>query len=124
VDLRGAVKMVFFETAEKITELRKNLESKIHTRFLRTHLNHIEVLPHNASKARGIEKVLETEAFGMESVITVGDNENDLEMIKEAGMGISTGDEFPLLQKESSYHFVNLPGAGIMKLVALLERLQ
>lgn len=124
VNLQDAVKIVFFEQPEKISQLKKSLQSKINAKFLRTHLNHIEVLPTNINKARGIKKILENENFGIEQAIGVGDNENDWEMLQQVGMSISTGQEFPDLQKISDYHFVNLSGAGIMKLVALLERLQ
>lgn len=124
VDLQGVVKIVFFEEAERIDGLRKSLEAKVNTKFLRTHLNHIEILPATISKARAIKKFLEDEDFGMEQVIGVGDNENDLEMVEQVGLGISTGDEYPQLQKISKHHFVNLSGAGIRKLVTFLEKLK
>ena len=124
IDLQGVVKIVFFEEAEKIDKLRESLEATINTKFLRTHLNHIEILPANISKAKGIKRFLEDEDFGMEQVIGVGDNENDLEMVGEVGLGISTGDEYPQLQKISKHHFVNLSGEGIKELVIFLEKLK
>ena len=124
LEFKGAVKVVFCEEAQKINKLKNFLEFKMKVRFLKTHMNTIELLPTNVNKARGIAKILEAEDFGMEQVIAVGDNENDKEMIQRAGIGISTGDEFPLLQEISRYHFANLSVGGMTELVGCLARLR
>lgn len=124
VDLQDAVKIVFFEEQEKIKPLRNSLEKKMNIKFLRTHLNHIEILPHTVNKAKGIKKILETESFGMAQVIGVGDNENDLEMIQQVGMGISIGNEYQPLKKISKYHFDSLSDEGIKEFVQFLKKLK
>ncbi|CAM9792785.1 unnamed protein product, partial [Ectocarpus sp. 8 AP-2014] len=51
----------------------------------------IEVLPHGASKAVGLEALLETLGVSPEEVIAVGDMENDVEMLRSVGHGIAMG---------------------------------
>ncbi|CBN74432.1 haloacid dehalogenase-like hydrolase [Ectocarpus siliculosus] len=51
----------------------------------------IEVLPHGASKAVGLEALLKTLGVSPEEVIAVGDMENDVEMLRSVGHGIAMG---------------------------------
>lgn len=46
----------------------------------------LEVLPQGASKAAGIEVVLETLGIQSDEIMAMGDAENDLQMLKMAGV--------------------------------------
>ena len=123
VQLEGVVKVVFFEEAQKIAALKKKLEKQFKTKCLQTHLNHIEIFSPNVNKAKGIERAIQSESYGISKVIAVGDNENDLEMVQQVGMGISTGDEFAKLKTISKRHFSCLYDGRISELVHFLASL-
>ncbi|CAM9182670.1 unnamed protein product [Pylaiella littoralis] len=51
----------------------------------------IEVLPHGASKASGLEALLRELGISPEEVIALGDMENDVEMLRAVGHGVAMG---------------------------------
>lgn len=51
----------------------------------------LEVLPQGASKAAGIEVVLETLGIKPNEVMALGDAENDLQMLEMAGVRLWVG---------------------------------
>ena len=51
------------------------------------------------SKAKGIEKLVESIQLNMSSTIAFGDGKNDIEMLKIAGKGIAMENSFENVQK-------------------------
>lgn len=51
--------------------------------------NYLEILPEGASKGKALEKLLEIKGFSPEEVVAVGDERNDLSMIRAAGTGVA-----------------------------------
>lgn len=51
---------------------------------------HLEIAPSETSKANALQVILQKEYnFGINRVIAFGDNENDLDLLKTAGLGIA-----------------------------------
>lgn len=65
--------------------------------------NSIDILNAGISKAKGL--VILTEKLGIkrDEIITVGDNFNDLEMIKYAGLGVAMGNAPEQVKNEADY---------------------
>lgn len=59
-------------------------------RFVFTNETLMEMLPAQASKAYGLEKLMDAEGVATEDLVAIGDYHNDLEMIKMAGIGAVT----------------------------------
>ncbi|MED4583653.1 Cof-type HAD-IIB family hydrolase [Brevibacillus choshinensis] len=53
--------------------------------------NNLEILPEGVSKASGLEIVSAELKIATEQIVAVGDNFNDAEMIRFAGMGVAMG---------------------------------
>ena len=121
IALKNVVKVVFFESEQKIEAFKNFIRFPSKVKFLRSHLNHIEILPCNISKAEGIQEILKKENFVIDKVIAIGDNENDIEMLKQVGLGISVGEELVELKKISDYHFPLLFKGGMKKLIDFLR---
>ncbi len=51
----------------------------------------LEVLPPGASKGAGVKKLVKELGVPMQSVLALGDAENDLEMLQFAGVGVAVG---------------------------------
>jgi Cof subfamily protein (haloacid dehalogenase superfamily) len=80
----------------------------------------IDILPPDASKGHGLEKLAAIEGLAAEDVMVVGDNFNDLEMLEFAGTPVVMGNADPsLLERPEFYTTVTNDEAGV---AAAIER--
>ncbi|MGI8642472.1 MAG: Cof-type HAD-IIB family hydrolase [Pyrinomonadaceae bacterium] len=70
------------------------------------HLNFtlIDILPSDASKGIGVEKLALLNKLSAENVMTIGDNFNDLEMLEYAGTPVVMGNASPELLEREDFH--------------------
>ena len=59
--------------------------------FIQSDAHYYEILPAGASKGTGLHKLAEILGVSPDKTIAVGDNENDISMIREAKIGIAVG---------------------------------
>lgn len=59
--------------------------------FVKSCANYYEILPKGENKGTGLEKLCRITGISKEKTIAVGDNENDIEMIEYAGLGVAVG---------------------------------
>lgn len=52
---------------------------------------YLEIMPGDASKSKAIQQILNQYHFKKEEVMAIGDNFNDIDMLKFAGLGIAMG---------------------------------
>jgi Cof subfamily protein (haloacid dehalogenase superfamily) len=63
--------------------------------FIRWHPNAVDILPKGGSKAEGIKKMIKRLGFDLKDVYAFGDGLNDLEMLREVGIGVAMGNGVP-----------------------------
>lgn len=63
----------------------------------------IDILPPDASKGIGVEKLALINKLSAENVMTIGDNFNDLEMLEYAGTAVVMGNASPELLERSDF---------------------
>ncbi len=74
----------------------------------------IDILPADASKGRGVEKLAILNGLKPENVMTMGDNFNDIEMLEYAGTGVVMGNADPgLLERGEFYTTVSNDEGGV-----------
>jgi len=74
----------------------------------------IDILPPNASKGHGVEKLAAINGFSRENVMVIGDNFNDLEMLEFAGTPVVMGNADPsLLERPEFYTTVSNDESGV-----------
>ena len=74
----------------------------------------IDILPPDASKGRGLEKLAVLNDLGPENVMAIGDNFNDVEMLEFAGTGIVMGNaDARLLERGEFYTTVSNDEDGV-----------
>lgn len=85
------VKSLFIGHPDTLPVLRQELEGVIgdQARLLRTQSNYLELVPATASKGRALRELAAHVGVPLERVIAVGDQENDVEMIRAAGLGVA-----------------------------------
>ena len=64
----------------------------------------IDILPPDASKGTGVEKIASINNLSAENVMVMGDNFNDLEMLEYAGTPVLMGNAAPELLENPKYH--------------------
>ncbi len=63
----------------------------------------IEVLPQNAGKGRALARLADIEGIPREAVMALGDNTNDLPMLRWAGLGVVVANGVPAAKAEADY---------------------
>lgn len=64
---------------------------------------YLEILPAGSSKGAALAEMTRGLGIPLEAVIAVGDNLNDLEMIRLAGLGVAMGNADPELRSQAGY---------------------
>jgi len=82
--------------------------------------NSIDILNGGVSKAKGIIELAEKLGISCDEIITVGDNYNDLEMIKLAGLGVAMGNAPEQVKSKADYVTDTNDNEGLAK---FLEKL-
>lgn len=85
------VKCLFLGEPANLRQLRRELAVGLGAgvRLVSSRPNHLELLPAGASKGAALRVVAGHLGVSLSRVIAVGDEENDLEMLREAGLGIA-----------------------------------
>eukprot|EP00892_Ulva_mutabilis_P006979 jgi/Ulvmu1/4653/UM002_0384.1 len=98
-------KLLFMEDDVRIQETRSLIEEAVQQEASVTSAlaGMLEVLPQGASKATGVQVVLETLEIKPEEVMALGDAENDLEMLQMAGVSVAMGNASDQVKRVTSY---------------------
>lgn len=93
-------KLLIFSTPKKLKALRFQLEKQLDGRASLTStnvMNTLEVLPAGASKGKALKVLLREMNIDAKNVMVIGDGENDMEMVKLAGLGVAVSNANPKL---------------------------
>ena len=82
----------------------KNTATILTTRYPRLDFTLIDILPPDASKGIGVEKLTLIENLKRENVMVIGDNYNDLEMLEYAGTPVVMGNADPNLLERTEFY--------------------
>ena len=87
-----------------LSEELKETANILTTRYPRLDFTLIDILPPDASKGIGLEKLAAIESLSAENVMVCGDNFNDLHMLEYAGTPVVMGNaDRSLLEREEFY---------------------
>lgn len=90
-------------------------------RFVRWHKHFVDVVPKHGSKAVTLLRLAEEMNIKQKDIIAFGDENNDIEMLQAAGIGIAMGNANPSVQSAADYVTAKNDEDGI---VQALERLR
>ena len=109
------IKIVFYDDTGKMDAFSERLngilENKSQVSLFRSHTRYMEMTNRNVSKGQTLQKLVEKLGIPIADVITVGDQDNDFEMIRDSGLGVVAG---PGTQKllEVCDHQIPMPEEG------------
>ena len=121
------IKMVFFGPGPKLVAFKAKMESvlgaKARARLFQSHADYLEMV--NQTVSKGAALLLLTAKMGIpkEAVITVGDQENDYEMLKYFGFGIQVGNGQPKLAEVAKLQIAKPDQGGIEEIYRYLAAL-
>ena len=104
-ELLPSPKMMFFDTPERLAEIRVEFEKEFPDRFyIATSKEYLlEIMPKNVSKKNTLEKYATSCGITEDEVMACGDNTNDKEMVEWAGLGVSVANGVPELRAAADY---------------------
>jgi hydroxymethylpyrimidine pyrophosphatase-like HAD family hydrolase len=80
----------------------------------------IEIRPRGSDKGLAISKIAEHLQIPMSSVLAIGDNDNDIEMLQMAGLAIAVGNAAPNLKAVADYFTPHQAEGGCLQVMRLV----
>lgn len=102
---------------EKLSIIRKELEELNKFDLVSFSTRTIEVTKKGVSKGKAIERLAEYYGIKREEIIAIGDSENDLSMIKYAGIGIAMGNATEIVKASANYITDTNENDGVAKAI-------
>ena len=99
-------KAMFVQDAETLPYIRAEIMASEYAdqfNFMQSSANYYEILPKDASKGIGLLKIADILGIPQCKTIGIGDNENDLSLIRDAGIGVAVSNAFPVLLNEADF---------------------
>lgn len=111
-------KCIVFSNSTAKLELAKNELKKIDgIEIASSSKNNLEINAKGVCKGNAIIQLANYYNISKDEIICIGDNENDLSMIKEAGLGVAMGNAIPILKNEANYITDTNINDGVAKVV-------
>ncbi len=95
--------LISSEDRTRLEAIRQSLSKIDGIEITSSWINNIEVMNKGVSKAKALETLCKKIDLDPSQVIAFGDNENDLDLIEYAGLGIAMGNGVDLLKARADY---------------------
>jgi len=113
-------KLVFFSEPGRRDEIVARLKAEFSEfNCVGTTPNYSEVLPPGISKGFALHKLAKFVGVDMESIVAVGDAPNDIEMIREAGLGAAVENADDCVKTEADIIVRAVGTGGIAELISI-----
>lgn len=104
IDNLKAYKFIFIDNdINKLDRIKEDLVEIPEITITKSWINNVEVMDKDTSKGLGLKFLCNKLNISKEEVIAVGDNENDLSMIKYAGLGVAMGNAEEKIKKQADF---------------------
>lgn len=117
-------KVLFMTEEHELNTVRRTIsESPFADKytFVQSSPWYYELLPKNSTKGDGLIQLGKLCGIDRSHIIAVGDNENDLEMVKMAGVGIAVENAIPIVKNSADYVTADNNSDAIAKVIYDLE---
>ncbi|MEC0247589.1 Cof-type HAD-IIB family hydrolase [Paenibacillus chitinolyticus] len=107
----------YTENKESLEIIRGELARWGELEITNSHPDNLELNPKGISKASGIEEVCNLLGIEMSQVIAMGDSENDIAMIRAAGLGVAMGNAQDGVKRIADLVTVTNDEDGVAKII-------
>lgn len=109
--------IVIGEEVEVIQKIKNELKAKGGLEVVSSGYNNTEVMASGTSKGNGVKAFSEILGIKKEEIICIGDNENDISMIKYAGLGVAMGNATDEVKELANYITDTNNNSGVAKVI-------
>lgn len=111
-------KLIFIdEDREKLQNFREKISKLQDINISSSWLNNVEAMGFNVSKGKAITKLCETLGIEAQEVMAIGDSENDLSMLKIAGLSVAMGNGSDKIKDQVDYITDTNDNDGVAKAI-------
>jgi len=116
--LGGFVKSLLIGHPKDLDIVREELTPSVaeHGRLVRTRSDYLEIIPVGASKGAALTRLTAHLGVPIERVVAVGDQENDVEMLREAGLGVAMPHASEVVRRAADRIAPAAPEGGLLRL--------
>lgn len=101
---RSINKFLWFDTPERLEYIKKHILNDVTGIDCFKSQSHIlEIVPTNVNKGEAVRLLANYYSISLDSVIAIGDDENDIPMIKVAGLGVAMGNAKSIVKDIADY---------------------
>ncbi|MGK0467098.1 HAD-IIB family hydrolase [Clostridium sp.] len=103
---------------EKIQKIKEELKKIESIQVLGAGLHGVEMTHKSVSKGSAVKYLAQRYKIKKEEIITIGDNENDIEMIEFGGLGVAMGNAIDMLKDRADYIAATNDEDGVAKVIS------
>ena len=100
------------ESKEKVTAIQIKKYGEYTDKIVGREYEYLDIVPKHVTKYQALMQLSAYLHIPMEKIMTIGDNINDIEMIKHAGIGVAIGGSYEEVQEVASYVTKNTVKTG------------
>ena len=100
------------ESKEKVTAIQIKKYGEYIDKIIGKEYEYLDIVPKHITKYQALLQLSVYLRIPMEQIMAIGDNINDIEMIKHAGIGVAIGESYKEVQKVASYVTKNTVKTG------------
>lgn len=100
------------ESKEKVTAIRIKKRGQYIDKVVGKEYEYLDIVPKHITKFQALMQLSIYLGIPMEQIMAIGDNINDIEMIKHAGIGVAIGGSYKRVQNVASYVTQNTAKTG------------
>lgn len=110
-----AYKLIIVGDSLKLDDIRAKSPAEFLNRYnvARTHPNFLEFMHKNCSKGTTLRRLCELLNITMANVVAFGDAENDIAMVRDAGVGVAVANAMPALKDVAKYKTLHYMEDGV-----------
>jgi len=118
----GIVKILFCDSRDRIVQMEKTLKEKSNLKvdFYTSQPEYLEFMDKRASKAAAMGILGERFRIKREEMVAIGDNFNDVPMIKYAGLGVAMGNAPDELKAIAGYVTLSNDDDGVAQVIEMM----
>lgn len=109
--------MAVGEDGEKVKEAKEEFTKLNKFQVVSSMKNSFEVMARTTSKGNALKKICDYYGIDRNEIISIGDNENDISMIKYAGLGVAMGNAEEAVKNIAAYVTATNEEDGVAKVI-------
>ena len=118
VSKHGSTKILSISDPETLSKIRDELRKVFkNLKIFKSFPNYLDFVPKDVSKALALKVLSEKLGFDLKETIAFGDNDNDVEMIKEVGFGVAVKNATRAVLEASDYVTLSNNEDGVAEVV-------